>query len=68
MTTDVGLVQAMLPLGQGRYAMPDGTARFLLARPMLDRLVAQHGLQWLEPFKTVLVDGLRSMAVVVLMR
>jgi SAM-dependent methyltransferase len=68
MTTDVGLTQTMLPLGQGRFALPDGTARFLLTRPMLERLMLQHGLQWLEPFKTVLVDGVRSMAVVVLMR
>ncbi|MCB9082668.1 MAG: class I SAM-dependent methyltransferase [Lewinellaceae bacterium] len=64
--TDVGLADKMIPLGDGCFAMPDGTDRYLLTRPELDRLVAHHQLVWLEPFKTVLVDELRSMAVLVL--
>ena len=65
-TTDVGLAGRLLNLGQGRYFLPDGSERFLLTRTMLDRLMQQHQLEFLEPFKTVLVEDIRSMAVVVL--
>jgi ubiquinone/menaquinone biosynthesis C-methylase UbiE len=64
--TDVGLADKMLPLGNGRYAMPDGSDRFLLKRDAFENLMQRHGLAYLEPFKTVLVDALRSMSVVVL--
>ncbi|MFN0016062.1 MAG: methyltransferase domain-containing protein [Saprospiraceae bacterium] len=64
--TDVGLADSMLPLGNGRFTMPDGTDRYLLTRPALDAMIGRHDLRMLEPFKTVLVDNLRSMAVVVL--
>jgi tellurite methyltransferase len=64
--TDVGLEDKMIPVGNGRFLMPDESERFLLTRTVLDQLVTRHHLEWLEPFKTVLVDQLRSMAVVVL--
>jgi tellurite methyltransferase len=66
MTTDVGLGNKMTSLGQGRYYLPDGTERFLLTRKGLDSLLLQYRLDLLEPFKTVLVEDLRSMGVVVL--
>lgn len=64
--TDVGIAEKMIPLGYGRFTMPDGTDRFLLTKPMLDTLLHQHRLHFLEPFKTVLVDDLRSMTALVL--
>lgn len=64
--TNVGLAEKMIPLGNGRFTMPDGSDRFLLTRTELDNLMQQHKLHFLEPFKTVLVDELRSMSVVVL--
>ncbi|NUQ25561.1 MAG: class I SAM-dependent methyltransferase [Saprospiraceae bacterium] len=64
--TDVGLAHKMIPLGHGRFAMPDGTDRFLLTRPTLEALMRTHKLRYLEPFKTVLVDELRSMTALVL--
>lgn len=63
--TDVGLADKMIPLGQGRFTMPDGSDRFLLTRGRLASLLRQHRLHMLEPFKTVLVDELRSMSVLV---
>ena len=63
--TDVGLEGKTVPLGHGRYALPDGSDRFLLTRKMLDNLIKRHTLSLLEPFKTVLVEEVRSMAVVV---
>jgi ubiquinone/menaquinone biosynthesis C-methylase UbiE len=64
-TTDVGLEGKITPLGHGRFYLPDGTDRFLLTRKTLDNILQQHGLSLLEPFKTVLVEDVRSMAVVV---
>jgi len=64
--TDVGLAEKMIPLGHGRFTMPDGSDRFLLTRPMLGSLLKRHNLRLLEPFKTVLVDELRSMTVLVI--
>lgn len=63
--TDVGMGTAPIPLGNGRFHLPDGSGRYLLARPLLDALMQQHGLYWLEPYKSVVVDGVRSMGVVV---
>jgi tellurite methyltransferase len=66
MTTDVGMGNKMISLGQGRYYLPDDSERFLLTRKGLDALLLQYRLALLEPFKTVLVEDLRSMGVVVL--
>lgn len=64
--TVVGLEAKIIPLGHGRFHLPDGSDRFLLTRPLLDKVMLENGLRFLETFKTVLVDDLRSMAVLVL--
>lgn len=63
--TDVGLKEKMILLGNGRFHMPDGSDRYLATRGELESLVKIHKLIWAEPFKTVLVDELRSMGVLV---
>lgn len=65
MATDVGMGTHPIPLGNGRFHLPDGSERYLSTRPMLDALLQRLGLYWLEPFKSVVVDGVRSMGVVV---
>lgn len=64
--TDIGIADKMKPLGNGRYAMPDGTDRFLVTRNLLDQMVEQHALTWLEPLKIVNVNDLRCMTVIML--
>jgi len=64
--TDTGLADKMIPLGNDRYSMPDGTDRYLLKRHAFEALMQQHGLRYLEPFKAVLVDNLRSMTALVI--
>ena len=64
--TDHGLADKITPLGHGRFQLPDGTDRFLLTRKALDKLIHQHRLHLLEPFKSVLVEDIRSMGMVVL--
>ena len=64
--TDAGLDGKNMPLGHGRFHLPDGSDRFLLTRKTLDDLLVQYQLRLLEPFKAVLVEDVRSMAVVCL--
>ena len=64
--TDVGIADKIIALGNGRFFLPDGTERYLLTKQALETMLRQYQLQLLEPFKTVLVDDKRSMAVLVL--
>jgi tellurite methyltransferase len=44
-----------------RYRLPDGTARYLVDEPMLMALTARLGGKLLDPLKTTVVQGQRSM-------
>lgn len=68
MTTDQGLPPNFTALGNGHFALADGSTRFLLTTALLDETCQLLSLQLIEPFKTVLVAQLRSMAVVVLQK
>lgn len=50
------------------YRLPDGSTRYLLDRVLLQQLIAKHRLSLADPFKTVNVDDVRTMAVVLLKR
>lgn len=50
------------------YAIPDGSTRYLLDRPHLDDLMGEYDLEFLDPFKTVNVDDVRTMCVVALQK
>lgn len=61
LASDIGIEKLVLPLGNGRYLLPDGSERFLVNMQML----LQH-TQWLnaqlhEPIKTTNVQNLRCM-------
>lgn len=45
-----------------RYDLPDGSERFLVDEEMLLRETESIGGQWLEPFKTVVVQHQRAMS------
>lgn len=66
MTTELGMDSRELEPQGEQHLLPDGSLRFLLTRQHVDLLVEQYGYQWVEPFKTVLVDGKRSMATLVM--
>ena len=44
-----------------RYRLPDGTARYLVDEPMLMALTRRLGGRLLDPLKTTVVQGQRSM-------
>lgn len=66
MATDVGILEQSKPLGDGKFLLPDGSVRFLLTHKLLDEMMVNFGFEFLEPYKSVVVDGKRSMSTLVL--
>lgn len=63
MTTAFGRVlEQSQPLENGKYALPDGSERFLFLPVYVDKL-EKIGFRFLEPMKTVLIPGQREMGV-----
>jgi hypothetical protein len=54
------------PLGGHRYRTADSGGRFLADEPFLRGHTARLDAEWLEPLKTTIVHGLRSMTTWVL--
>jgi 2-polyprenyl-3-methyl-5-hydroxy-6-metoxy-1,4-benzoquinol methylase len=62
MCTDAGHILANAPhLGEGVYLLPDGSERFVLTERLEKEMLSRYDLEYLEPPKSVLVHGLRSM-------
>ena len=60
LATSVGQ-PALKPLGGGRYIMPDGSARYLVDHAMLMATTRDLGGELLDPVRSTVVEGLRSM-------
>jgi len=60
LATTVGQPQ-LTPLGEGRYVMPDGTTRFLVDHEQLLNVTRDLGGSLLDPLKSTVVHGQRSM-------
>lgn len=63
-----GQETAARPLGGGRYVLPDGTERFLTTEAFLRDATRTLGAELLDPLKTTVVHGQRSMTTWVLRR
>ena len=68
MATDVGMKEEIKPIGDGKYFLPDGSVRFLLTKELLKEIMSLFKLEFIEAFKTVVVDQKRSMSTLVLSR
>ncbi|MGK0385954.1 MAG: tellurite methyltransferase [Patiriisocius sp.] len=66
MATTLGVETTCSPLEDGMYRLKDETNRFLLTKDLLDRLMNELDLEFLEPFKTTVVEDVRSMSTLVL--
>ena len=51
----------MVPLGEGRFFLPDETERYLVDERRLVDAAARLGALQLDPIKTTVVQGLRAM-------
>jgi tellurite methyltransferase len=61
LASTVGLEHSVHPLGGRRFRLPDGTDRFLVDEPMLAASLDALGGGLLDPLKTTVVHGQRSM-------
>ncbi|HUZ61404.1 MAG TPA: class I SAM-dependent methyltransferase [Hanamia sp.] len=66
MTSDIGIENKIQHIENGVYHIPDGSIRFLLTPNLLKNMMYKNNLSFIEPLKTVNVDGLRCMSTLVL--
>ena len=61
LASSIGMEGRFVPLGKGRFALPDGSERFLVDEPRLLCLTAQLGGALVDPLKTTVVQQQRCM-------
>lgn len=61
LASSIGIEERVRPLGDGRYAIPDGSTRFLVDEGMLLSATETLGGVLADPLKTVNVGNLRCM-------
>ena len=61
LATTIGFADRIRPLGDNRFALPDGSERYLASESALMHWTAELGGQLLEPLKTTLVQDQRAM-------
>jgi tellurite methyltransferase len=68
LASSIGMEGQFVPLGNGRYKLPDGSDRFLVDEARLLALTAQLGGALVDPLKTTVVQGQRCMTTWVVRR
>ncbi|HZH97011.1 MAG TPA: class I SAM-dependent methyltransferase [Flavisolibacter sp.] len=66
MATEIGIENKVRLIGNGIYHLPDGSARFLLTRLLLSKILSNYPVTLLEEFKTVNVNDVRCMSTILL--
>ena len=66
LATSIGIESRVRPLGDRRFALPDGSERYLADEDMLMTRTSNLGAQLLEPLKTTVVQNQRAMTTWVL--
>ena len=66
MTSDIGIENKVKHIENGVYHIPDGSTRFLLIPTLLKEVMEENKLSFIEPLKTVNVDGIRCMSTLAL--
>jgi len=61
LASDIGLESLVIPVGNGRYLLPDGSERFLANEHMLLNYTIALNAHLYEPLKTTNVQNLRCM-------
>ena len=61
LASDIGIETLVIPCGNGRYLLPDGSERFLVTEKMLLHYTQLLGGKLFEPIKTTNVQNLRCM-------
>jgi SAM-dependent methyltransferase len=66
LASSIGMEDRFLPRGGRRFALPDGTERFLVDEPYLLARTSELGAELLDPLKTTVVQDRRCMTTWVL--
>ena len=66
LASSIGIESLIQPIAGRRCLLPDGSQRYLVDAPLLDRLTEQLGATPLDPLKTTVVRDQRSMTTWVL--
>ena len=61
LASSIGMADRMQPLGGRRFLLPDGSERYLVDERLLMALTQRLGGRLLDPLKTTVVQGQRSM-------
>jgi SAM-dependent methyltransferase len=61
LASSIGMEQQMQSIGGRRCLLPDGSERYLVDAPLLDKLTADLGGRLLDPLKTTVVQNQRCM-------
>ena len=61
LASSIGMEDRVQPLGGRRFALPDGSERYLVDEAMLMDLTASLGGRLLDPLKTTVVQNQRCM-------
>lgn len=61
LASTIGMEERFRSLGGRRYALPDGSERYLVDAPMLHSLTQRLNGELVDPIKTTVVDDLRCM-------
>ena len=61
LASDIGIESLVTPLGNSRFALPDGSERFLVNEQILMEYTEALGGELFEPIKTTNVQNLRCM-------
>ena len=68
MASTIGMEDKVKLIEDGVFHIPDGTARFLLTRTLLENAMQENNLFFIEPLKIVNVNNIRCMSTLVLMK
>lgn len=66
LASTIGMPDRFIPIGEGRFQLPDGSRRFLVDEARLLELTQRMGGELIDPLKTTVVQDQRSMTTWVL--
>lgn len=62
LASTIGIATDVVALGDGRYRLPDGSDRYLVDAAAIEAWTARLGGTLIDPIKTTVVNGQRSMS------
>jgi tellurite methyltransferase len=61
LASNIGIADAVTPLGNGRFRLPDGSDRYLVDAATIEDWTGRLGGELIDPIKTTVVQDQRSM-------